>query len=431
MLHISQDASRTVAVFVNDYNPEYATALEKLSKTLKRPLQGVTLLYANVKKNNLHKPDTKGVFTEVVCDFTDIQSISSALLPYKDSLLLICVSSDRNQPYFKQLIPHAPYVYAPHESSIDWATNKIQMRQLFASHNPDITVKSQLLTEYSARIVNELSQSMQFPVIVKPNGLAASIMVTKAHTPEELSLHLERGFTTLHDVYRRDRGRGVPSIVVEEFIEGDMYSVDSYVSDNGTVWSLPLVKVTTAHSIGLEGFYSYQIDSDHGLSQSDIENAYHTAEQAAHALHLKSCVAHIELFKTKNGWKVIEVGPRAGGYRQDMYSLSYSVDHAYNELLIKVGLEPVINYEHQCYSSVLNIYSPKEGIIDSITGFDEALTTPHIHRLTLHSKPGDMALFCGNGGKFSVDGVLYDTDKDKLKQRIDSIRQTIKINIKD
>jgi hypothetical protein len=211
-------------------------------------------------------------------------------------------------------------------------------------------------------------------------------------------------------------------------MEGDMYSVDAYVNDKGQTWCLPLIKVTTAYSVGKEGFYSYRLDSYFDLGKEEEKQAQETASHAMLALGLRSSAAHIELFNTPNGWKIIELGPRAGGYRQDMYWLAYGIDHAYNELLVKIGLVPEVEAEMKAYSSCVNIYADQEGTITSIEGFDEAKKIPSVVRLSLWNKPGDLALNCGNGGKFIIDGVMHNTDREELERDVELVRNTIRIN---
>ena len=94
-------------------------------------------------------------------------------------------------------------------------------------------------------------------------------------------------------------------MLVEEYMSGDMYSVDAYVDNIGKTWILPPVKVTTAASIGLEGYYSYEIDSDHGLNEKEIEKLNQVASSSIHAGGLRNSGAHIDLFSTPEGWEMI------------------------------------------------------------------------------------------------------------------------------
>ena len=427
MNQLVEDNNRNIVILINDYWPEYGTALEKLSQRLGRPLKGVLLVDMHVKEAGRNFPDPSGRFETIVCDFSHLRSISDALNPIADKVLLVASSSERNQPYLKKALPHLPYVNGPSESSLDWATHKATMRELMRSFNGALAPKSETVHEHTEDDIQRVLRNLDFPLIVKPNGLAASILVNRANNEEELREFLSHSFEVIDKIYARDKGRGKPSILCEEFIEGDMYSVDSYINSQGDVWSLPLVKVTTAYAIGKEGFYSYQLDTALDLTEQDIKEAHETARQAMLSLGLRSTVGHIEMFKTVNGWKLIELGPRAGGYRQDMYELGHGIDHAYNEFLVKIDLEPEVTPTKQSYCSCLNMYADEEGVIESIEGFEEAQNNPSVFRLTAWLKPGDMALNCGNGGKYIIDGVLHNDSLDQLNKDLEDVRNTIKI----
>jgi len=218
-------------------------------------------------------------------------------------------------------------------------------------------------------------------------------------------------------------------MLVEDFIDGEMFSVDVYVNNEGAIWCLPPVKVTTAAALGLEGYYSYKRNIEHNLNENGIRKLNETAKASVRALGLKNSVAHIELFKTNKGWKIIEVGPRAGGYRQDMYWLSYGIDHAFNELLIKLGFDPTIYTQINKSSAALNIYCETEGRIASICGFNEAKQIKGTYRLNLHAKSGDLAILCGNGGNYIVDGVVFGDSQAETEKIMSDIRSTVRIEV--
>ena len=233
----------------------------------------------------------------------------------------------------------------------------------------------------------------------------------------------------MHDVYSRDLGRGNPSILVEEMIQGEMYSTDAYVNSEGKVYFLPLVKVVTAESLGLPGFYGYERSTPADLSPSQIKAAQVASVAAIRALNLNSSTAHIELFHSPEGWKIIELGPRIGNYREALYRESYGIDHYYNDLAVKVGLEPHIPEEPLAHSAAISIYGDKEGHITSIEGVDEAHKVPSVVFLKAHAKPGDLALFAGSGGQVVVDGVFSNPDRKKLEDDVAKVRELITINI--
>jgi biotin carboxylase len=422
------DTSKTIAVFVNDFDQEFADALVKLSERLGRELQGVVLVDDAVKAGGRNTPDEHGVFKQIVCDFSDDTALRKAVKSFEDNLLLVTTSSDRNQPYLQRLLPFVPYTLGPTETSLTWATHKHMMRRFTELYEPSLVPKYQMIESASSTELAKVTSRLSFPVIIKPTGLAASLLVAKADHPQDLERIASKSFEVLRQIYHRDNGRGRPAMIVEEYIEGDMYTVDAYVNDSGRVWTLPFLRARTGHSVGLEGFYEFQADSYHELTENQQALGRQAAADVIHALSLRSCVAHIEMFHTAKGWKIIELGPRAGGQRQDIYLASYGIDHALNELLLKIGLEPDVEAEHTAYSTTVYLYPEVEGTIEAVEGIEEARANRSIYNLNVHAHPGQVALYSQNGGKWLIRGLLANPDRDQLYRDAETVRSLIKIS---
>jgi biotin carboxylase len=275
-----------------------------------------------------------------------------------------------------------------------------------------------------------LVKDFTFPVIVKPSGLVESLLVERCATPQELKDRLEHTFQIIREVYAREYRLNKPGVLVEEMMQGEMYSTDAYVTHDGEVFCLPLVKVITAHSIGLPGFYSYRHIIPTGLPKEEVQAAFAAASAAIKALNLSASSTHIELFRTPDGWKIIELGARIGGYREALYREVYGIEHFYNDLAVRMGGRPIMPGEPIGHAAGLNIYADEEGYIASIEGMEQARQLPSIVSLEAHAKAGDQALFAGNGGHLIVDGILSNKNPKQLEKDVIKVRELVKINIK-
>lgn len=425
--YLAKDKQRDTLVFLNDFDQEYADALVKLSKRLKRKLHGVILLDSTLKRSGRNVPDKAKLFEQIVCDFSSDVDLRKTIKKIEDKLLLITCSGDYNQPYMQKVLPHAPCLLGPSESSIDWTTHKGQMRTMLKSYDESLVPEVLVVEEYSEKIINTIVDTMSFPLIIKPTGLAASMLVSKVHDKRELKDVLSRNFELVHEVYEKYRGRGTPGFIVEEFIEGQLYSTDIYVSASGQVWHLPLFRVDTAHAVGKEGFYTYHTDTDVKLTRQEVADSQIATEKAVHALGLRASVAHVELFHTSQGWKIVELGPRAGGDRQDLYYLSYGVDHAYNEFLVKIGLEPEISTKLLAHSAKEHLLPEQEGVITAIEGIEEAGQLSSVYRMRQRAEIGEDAYLSENGGKVIVAAILHNKDLANLLLDVDKVRSLVKI----
>jgi hypothetical protein len=213
-------------------------------------------------------------------------------------------------------------------------------------------------------------------------------------------------------------------------MQGDMYSTDVYVSQNGTMECLPLVRVLTANEVGLPGFYGYRCIIPTGLSAAETDKAFTAARASVKALNLRSTTAHVELFHTRQGWKIIELGARIGGYREDLYREAYSIEHHYNDLANRAGMRPKITHTHLRHARAENIFADMEGVIEVIEGIEEARKLESAVYVEKHAKVGDEALFAHNGGDLLVDAILSNEDQQKLEKDVAALRKLIKIKIK-
>jgi biotin carboxylase len=422
---LADDVNRNIVVLVNDFYQGHADAMVKLSEILNRELKGIVLLDAQVMAEHSNAPDPNGTFEQIVVDFSDDAAIRAALKQFEDKLLAVTATADKNQPYLQRLLPFVPYLLGPTESSLTWSTHKAIQRRFMERYDPTLVPKYQMIQ--APNEVEKALRRLAFPMIVKPTGLAASLLVTKVENENELRQAVSRSFAVLDDVYARDKGRGKPAMIVEEFMVGDMYTIDVYVNDVGRVWTLPLIRAHTAHTVGREGFYEYQADTHLELTEEQKAAGANAAIAAVHAMCLRSTMAHIEMYLTPTGWKIIELGPRQGGQRQDIYLASYGIDVCLNEWLLKIGLEPQVDAEQSSFSSTVYLYPDQEGVIRSIEGVEKARKNPSIYNLHVHGNPGDMALLSSNGGKWVVRGLLTNPDKDQLYRDLEAVRSAISI----
>jgi len=424
------DEVRNVVVSVRGVEPGLVAAVKKLEARLGRPLQGIDLVDVKSINNPDRIEDKTGTFKEIICNFENKAELQNVLKPYMDTALVATCRLEDAIKDFRQVITFLPYISTPSELSLQWCTEKAMMRDRLHAYDLALVPKYVNLEAYDSQTLSEAIAGFEFPVIVKPNGLYSSLLVSRCNDRQALEACLARTFEVIGDIYAHRDGTGAPSVLVEEMIQGDMYSVDAYVDPYGKFYSLPPIQVITAHSLGLPGFYSYRHIVPTGLNEEQLAGLYDTARASMRALNLRSTTAHIELFLSPSGWKIIELGPRIGGYREDLYREAYGTDHHYNDLLVRLGLEPEIPTQIIKHAAGVNIYAEEEGIITEISGMDEAQKLPSLVTLGAHhAQVGDMALFADNGGELIVDAVLSNVDAEQLEADVARLRELITIKI--
>ncbi len=430
---INQNKEKNIILFVGFVAKNLVEGVKKYSKKEKKKWKiGVIYDIKNIHpKSKLDLMDRDDLDFVIFCDMSSRTKILKTILPYKDNILAVTCRSDRYIPSFQKLIPHLPYLRTPTTESLNWSTDKISMRRMLFLHDKKITPAYTVVHDIKKSSIKKIEEKVGFPLVVKPAGLGASLLVSICYHKEELEKVLKLTFKKINSIYKKMGGRGESaSILVEQFMEGEMYSVDVYVNSRGKVYFCPFVHVKTGRSVGFDDFFGYQQLTPTLLKPSKIKNAQDVSEKAIHALGLRSSSAHIELVKTEAGWKIIEVGPRIGGFRYEMYKYSYGIDHVLNDIKIHIPEKPSIPKRVKGYTAVMKFFAKKEGVLIKLTGVKKALELKSFKSININKKLGDECKYAKNGGSSVFNIKLFNKDRSDLLADIRRLEQMVEIVIK-
>lgn len=360
-------------------------------------------------------------------NFRSRKAIVQTLKPYEEEILAVTSHPESRIPDLAKIVPHLPYISTPTSESLIWSTDKLEMRRRFSAYAPEITPKHMVVKDTSKESIKRIERRVGFPLIIKPTGLAASILVNLVYHTEELERELKKVFRRVERI-NRDYKDEPARILVEQFMEGEMYSVDAYVDAKGEVYFCPMVHVKTGKVIGFDDFFAYRTITPTQLNDDSIVGAHEAAKKAIKALGLRSSTAHIEFIRTENrGWNIIEIGPRIGGFRDEMYGLSFNINHVLNDILIRIGRKPVIRKRRQGYTAVFKFFAKKEGTITAIKGRQIVQRLDSFHSIDIKKSIGDRAIFAKNGGKSVFNITLFHADRSQLLADIRRMEQAISI----
>lgn len=358
-------------------------------------------------------------------------TIYKALQPYLDEFLAVTCRSEAKIIEFTKVIPLLPYLRTPTIQSLLWSVNKLSMRRKFRSYNRKITPRYRTVEDASKKTIAEITAKIRFPMVIKPTGLAQSLLVSLCYHEEELEKNLKTAFRKIKALHKNYKDKDEKAtIIVEEFMEGDMYSIDGYVNSRGKTYFCPMVAITTGKNIGFDDFFGYKQITPTSLRNPSVIAAQKVAVQAVHAIGLRSTSVHVELMKTEDGFKVIEIGPRVGGFRNAMYKLSYDIDHTANDVFIRIPIKPIIPKKILGHTAAMKFFAKKEGTIKSITGIKKARELQSFYEINVHAKVGDRAIFAKNGGKSIFNIILHNKDRSKLLADIRRLESFVKIKTK-
>ena len=204
------------------------------------------------------------------------------------------------------------------------STNKHLMREAFAE-NGDPSPKSILVDS-----VNDLDNvELSYPVIVKPLDRSGSRGITKVYKKEQLSEAIESA---------KEQGFE-KSALVEEFAEGDEYSIE-YISYKGAHHFLAMTKKYTTGD-------PHFIETGHlepaPISNETLTKVKAVVDHALNTLGITNGASHTEIKIDDDGCiKIIEIGGRMGGdfIGSDLVRLSRGIDFVRAVIQVAVGQEP-------------------------------------------------------------------------------------------
>lgn len=217
------------------------------------------------------------------------------------------------------------------------STNKYLMRRAF-ENNGDPSPKSILVTS-----VKDLDgKVLKYPVIVKPIDRSGSRGITKLESKNKLCEAIESA-----------KAQGFEKkALVEEFVDGDEYSVE-YISYHGKHYFL---SITKKYTTGAPNFIERGHIEPAPVSKELSKKIKKVVTHALDTLMIKNSASHTELKIKKNGdIKLIEIGGRMGGdfIGSDLVPLSTGVD------FVKAVIQVALDYKPDI---VLNDQSKAAGV---------------------------------------------------------------------
>jgi len=271
----------------------------------------------------------------------------------------------------------------PYETALD-ASIKTRMRRKFKDANVPSPRFVELLADnlLPEQAVTDLS----YPFVVKPVDNMGARGVSKVGSPEALAAAVA--------LARKYSRTGV--VIVEEFIEGNEYSIDSLVYDG----KLVPCGIADRHIY----FPPYFIELGHtiptSLGEKQIQELVEVFTKAVKAVGISIGAAKGDVFYGPDGPVIGEIAARlSGGYMSGWtYPLASGVDLTKAALLLAIGKRP-----DAAMLSPLRFWTTAEraivsipGVVKSVDGVDSVKAIDGVAEVFLRVKPGDHVVFPTN-----------------------------------
>jgi len=220
---------------------------------------------------------------------------------------------------------------------------------------------------------------IDYPVIIKPRDNSGSRGVISCENLKALKKSIKETF--------KFTKKG--NILVEEFIEGQEYSVESiHYKDKSHVIQITEKKTTK---------FPYNVELGHLQPASvtlrqklDIEDVI---IKIAKALGFENCASHTELKINSKGIKIIETSPRLGGDFISSTLVPLSTGVNMEDLLIDISIKkPLVNKYYlpkKNVNAAIIFFELKEGLIVDNVNLDEINDIKSIYAWSFDLKKGN------------------------------------------
>lgn len=371
-------------------------------------------------------PDKK-FKNRVVCDFSTVDSILSTV----DSIQL-------KQPIDGIITTYEAYVLdasriAHHlslpglsEETAQACTDKELMRTLFAKAPEKISPDFRVVTDENDLI--EFAQDHSFPLMLKPSNLAKSLLVTKNNSFSELLANYRKSLDLVDGIYAKYAPSRQPKLIVEEFLEGPIFSVDAFVDKNGEPHVLEnIVDYQTGYDIGFNDNFHYSRILPSRLPQKEIDAIRHVAAVGCRALGMTSSPAHVEIILTGDGPRIVEIGARNGGYREHMHWLANGIDITANAIALSLNQLPDITPKRNDYMGVFELFPKTPGNFAGISNEDGLRKLPSLDSLNIKVGLGKFVGKAADGYKTCAIVMLVNSNRDIFMRDLEFLNSKVAV----
>jgi len=419
-----KENNKNIILFVGNVPDKYIIQTKELEKKINRNFR-IVLIADFDTEIKLSSKYRKALSCVKRCNTENKKDIKEKLKDIKDEVLMTYFVYERYAVFYCEILKIIKLKNNPTIKSIKKSTNKMEMRKAFYKCDSNITPK--FIQIKNKNSVNLISKKVGFPCMLKPSGLSRSRLITASNNPNELGKNLNEIFSKIEKIYKKEKIKTKPLILAEKKVEGKMYTVDVYVDNEQKIYLTPFIHQITAKDLGIDDFHIFARVNPSGLSEKEVKKASAVVKKGVSSLGLKNVIVHFEFMKTKNGWKIIEVGPRIGAYRIEMLDMSYSIKHFENYLLLRLNKKPIIKNKLICYSAFLEFFPQKKGYVESITGINKIRKLESFSGIVIKNRIGSRAGLSKDGYLHTLRVILKNKNKKIFISDLKEAKNLIKI----
>jgi biotin carboxylase len=369
-------------------------------------------------------PD-KQLKRRVLCDFSSRDRVLATVNSLKHPIAAVMTAYEDYVLATSWITEHLGLPGMP-PAAAEACTDKFIMRQLFAKAPQKISPDFAIVK--SEDDLHTFAASHTFPLILKPANLAKSLLVTKSRDMAELLANYRRAISQIDRVYARYAAHRTPTMLIEEFLEGPIHSVDAFVGKDGEPYVLEeVVDYESAQDIGFDDSFLYSRSLPSSLSAANQQAVRNCAAVGIRALGMRSSPAHAEVIVTPAGPRIVEIGARNGGYRERMHRLANGISITEAALAVAMGEAPDVKAEKNEPISVLELFPKIPGVFRGIAHENELRALPSLNYFAVKATKGTFVGKAADGYKMCAIVILHHADTQQFKRDLDFVNSQVRI----
>jgi biotin carboxylase len=282
--------------------------------------------------------------------------------------------------------------------AVDRVTNKTLMREAFVRElGPASTARFEDVQGEAE--LSAFAAEVGYPLILKPNHLAASLFVTRVDRQEDLLPAYRQCILKTREY---DLKHGIATctealVQVEEFLEGSLHSIDAWVGADGIAHATPAVDVVTGKDLGWNDFHHFSRTTPSALGGDRESQARTLALGGIRALGLKNCIAHVELIWTPRGPRLLEIAARAGAHRNRLLERNHGIE--LNRLALEASLGKLVSFAPRKagFYAIVTPFPRRKQAFGGISGIERIFELPSYVGHEIKAVPGQEVGPAGEG----------------------------------
>ncbi|MED0968600.1 ATP-grasp domain-containing protein [Bacillus paramycoides] len=221
------------------------------------------------------------------------------------------------------------------------------------------------------------TKNIKFPLVVKSPKSSGSKDVLLVKNKKQLITSMETLLTKLPN----------EEILLEEYVDGPQYLVEILVH-NGKVHIIAVIEqeITLFERFIVTG-YSLLGQINNKLYCSLLS----TINSVIQAFDMQNGACHLELRRTNEAWKLIEINPRiSGGAMNHMIEIGLGINLVKETIQLMLGNNPVLNKKHYKYVYTQYLTVKSAGRLIRVTGRNRSSKYPGVEKVYIKPKRGTM-----------------------------------------